>query len=87
MRDTARAAVWPSYPAANRVTRGWASRIPATVSTAVSSPITDRKFPPNRKAASFPFFAMVWLNTGMKQAAMAEANTTSKKTLGIRLAI
>ena len=48
--------------------------------------MTDKKLPPNRKASCFPFWVRYSLNTGIKQAAMAEANTTSKKTLGIRLA-
>ena len=87
VRDAARAEVSASYPSANSVTSGWANTIPSTVSTAVSSAITDRKLPPKRKASFFPFLVRYSLNTGIKQAAIAEANTTSKKTRGIRLAI
>ena len=49
--------------------------------------MTVMKLPPKRKAGSFPFLVRYSLNTGMKQAAMAEANTESKNTRGIRLAV
>ena len=53
----------------------------------MSRAITDRKLLPKRKASFFPLWVRYSLNTGMKQAAMAEANTTSKNTRGMRLAI
>ena len=87
VREAARAAVSGSYPSANRVTRGSANKMPSPVSRAVSRVITDKKLPPKRKASFFPRWVRYSLNTGMKQAAMAEANTTSKKTRGMRLAM
>ena len=55
VREAARAAVWASYPSANRVTRGSAKRMPSPVKRAVSRVMTDKKLPPNRKASCFPF--------------------------------
>ncbi len=46
-----------------------------------------RKEPAKRKASCLPFFSRYSLNTGIKQAAMAEANTASKNTRGMRLAV
>ena len=46
-----------------------------------------RKAPAKRKASSRPFFSKYSLNTGIKQLATAEANTASKNTLGMRLAV
>ena len=43
--------------------------------------------PAKRWAASLPRFSRYSLNTGMKQAAMALANTASKNTRGMRLAV
>ena len=45
------------------------------------------KQPAKRKAGSRPFRVRYSLNTGIKQAEIAEANTASKNTLGIRLAV
>ena len=49
--------------------------------------MTVMKFPAKRKASFRPFFSKNSLNTGMKHAAMAEANTASKNTRGMRLAV
>lgn len=87
VRETASSAVWASYPSANRLTRGPANRMPSTERTAESSPITVMKQPAKRKAGSRPFRVRYSLNTGIKQAEIAEANTASKNTLGIRLAV
>ena len=40
-----------------------------------------------RKGREPAFRVRCWLNTGIKQAEIAEANTASKNTLGIRLAV
>ena len=53
----------------------------------MSRAITVIKFPAKRKASFRPFFSKTSLNTGMKHAAMAEANTASKNTRGMRLAV
>ena len=60
--------------------QGPANRMPSTERTAESSPITVMKQPAKRKAGSRPFRVRYSLNTGIKQAEIAEANTASKKT-------
>ena len=66
---------------------GWGNSIPSTVRAPVSRAMTVMNCPAKRIASSLPFFSKYSLNTGMKQAAIAEANTASKNTRGIRLAV
>ena len=61
--------------------------MPSTVSAPVSRAITVRNSPAKRMASRFPFLARYSLNTGIKQEAMALANTASKNTRGMRLAV
>ena len=61
--------------------------MPSRVSAPVSRAMAVMNCPAKRKASCFPRFSRYSLNTGMKQAAMAEANTASKNTRGMRLAV
>ena len=61
--------------------------MPRTVSTPQAATTTVMKRPAKRKALSRPFWVRYSLNTGIKQEAMADANTASKNTRGIRLAV
>ena len=56
--------------------------IPSRVSPPVNRATAVMNCPAKRKASSLPRFSRYSLNTGMKQAAMAEANTASKNTRG-----
>ena len=66
---------------------GWGKSIPTRVRPPVSRTMTVRKAPAKRWASFRPFRSRYSLNTGMKQAAIAEANTASKNTRGTRLAV
>ena len=61
--------------------------IPTIVSIRVRAPITVMKLPANLMACSLPFFWRDSLKIGMKLAAIADAKSMSKKTLGMRLAV
>ncbi len=87
VREADSAAVSASYPAAKRVTSWGAKTMPSTQSMLVRAVIRVIKLAENWKADFLPCLVRYSLNTGIKQAAMAEANTASKKTRGMRLAV
>ena len=61
--------------------------MPATVSAAVTTKISDTNLFVNLKASSLPFFSRHSLNIGIKLADIADAKIASKNTLGILLAV